>query len=64
MSDAVRIDRITGRPLQRILQPARPIDIHGIALDNGRAKSLLDWEPTIALEDGLERTWEWHQQQA
>jgi UDP-glucose 4-epimerase len=59
-----RIDRITGRPLQRVFQPARPIDIRSIALDNSRAKALFDWEPAVDLEDGLERTWEWHQQQA
>jgi UDP-glucose 4-epimerase len=59
-----RIDRITGRPLQRVMQPARPIDIRSIALDNARARTLFDWAPAVELDEGLERTWEWHQRQA
>jgi UDP-glucose 4-epimerase len=59
-----RIDRVTGKPLQRVLQPARAIDIRSIALDNTRARTLLDWSPTVALDDGLQRSWEWRRRQA
>ncbi|WP_166209514.1 NAD-dependent epimerase/dehydratase family protein [Cognatiluteimonas telluris] len=59
-----RIDAVTRRPLQRVFQPARSIDIRTIALDNSRARTWLQWSPTVALEDGLERTWDWHQRQA
>lgn len=59
-----RIDCVTGKPLQRVFQPARTIDIRSIALDNTRARTLLDWTPTVGLEDGLERSWAWRQRQA
>lgn len=58
-----RIDRVTGKPLQRVFQPARAIDIRSIALDNTRARTLLDWSPTVDLDDGLKRSWAWRQQQ-
>lgn len=58
------IDSVTGRPLQRVFQPARAIDIRSIALDNTRARTLLAWTPMVGLDEGLERAWAWRQQQA
>jgi nucleoside-diphosphate-sugar epimerase len=56
-----RIDRVMSKPLQRLAQPARRIDIRSIALANSWAKALFEWSPTAELEDGLQRTWSWCQ---
>ena len=58
-----RIDRVTGKPLRRIFEPARPIDIRSIALDNSRARTLLGWTPQVGLDEGLAQTWAWRQRQ-
>jgi len=36
--------------------PARPIEIMVLVGDNGKANQLLDWSPTVSLEDGLTKT--------
>jgi UDP-glucose 4-epimerase len=38
---------------------ARSVDAPRIVLDIGRARHWLDWSPTVGLEDGLRRTWNW-----
>ena len=51
------IDRISGRPLQRLALPARAGDVQANVLDNRRARQWLDWAPNTALDEGLRRTW-------
>lgn len=53
------IDRVTGRPLTRLYKPARSVDLHSITLDTVSARTHLLWEPTITLNEGLQRTWQW-----
>lgn len=53
------IDRVTGRPLQRILAARRAVDVHRLELDCAAIKDAFGWQPTIRLGDGLERTWRW-----
>lgn len=55
------VDRVTGKPLQRVFEPARSSDIRVISLDNACAKALLQWAPAVTLADGLSRTWAWRQ---
>lgn len=38
-------------------EPARTGELERIALNAARAREILDWEPTVALPDGLSRTW-------
>jgi UDP-glucose 4-epimerase len=40
-------------------EPARAGDVLHSVLDPGRARALLGWQPTVALEDGVRRTWTW-----
>ena len=53
------IDAITGKPLSRDFQPRRLVDVHAIVPDNTAARRAFDWQPAIALEPGLRRTWQW-----
>jgi GDP-D-mannose 3',5'-epimerase len=36
-----------------------PMGVRGRNSDNSKLKSVLDWEPEISLEDGLDRTYRW-----
>lgn len=54
-----RIDAVTGRPLQRIHQPARRVDIRSITADTTAARATFDWHPATTLDEGLRRTWQW-----
>lgn len=40
--------------------PPRPGEVHRIALDPGRARHVLGWQPQVPLAEGLRRTMEWH----
>ena len=37
--------------------PARPYDVPVNILDNHMAKQLLDWEPNISIDEGIEKTY-------
>lgn len=37
----------------------RKLDVPINCLDISRAKNQLDWEPTVSIEEGIHRTWEW-----
>jgi nucleoside-diphosphate-sugar epimerase len=39
--------------------PNRPTEIWRMYADNTRAREILDWQPSINLEEGLKRTIEW-----
>jgi UDP-glucose 4-epimerase len=54
-----RIDAVTGRPLQRLYQPPRRVDIRSITADTTAARATFDWHPATTLEEGLHRTWQW-----
>jgi UDP-glucose 4-epimerase len=43
--------------------PARPGEQRRSVLDAGRAKALLGWTPTTALDDGLPRTFAWFERE-
>jgi dTDP-glucose 4,6-dehydratase len=38
----------------------RPKDVETLISDNTKAREILDWKPTIAFEDGIQRTIEWY----
>jgi UDP-glucose 4-epimerase len=46
------------------LAPPRPGDLARSALDPGRARRELGWEPLVALEDGVARTGDWFRARA
>ncbi|MBI4241946.1 MAG: NAD-dependent epimerase/dehydratase family protein [Candidatus Rokubacteria bacterium] len=62
IKDVVKtILRLVGHePRQLVFDPTKPVGVLSRALDNRRAKQLLDWEPRYDLHEGLRRTIEWY----
>jgi UDP-glucose 4-epimerase len=57
------VEGVTGRPVKRTYRPARAIDVRSIVLDISRLETRLSWTPQVALEEGVEESWEWLSQQ-
>jgi len=61
---AVRIARSIGRPdLEPEFEAPRPGDVLRLCADSRRARALLDWQPTVGLEEGCRRLVAWHREQ-
>lgn len=54
-----RIDVVTGRPLRRVYQPTRRVDIRSITANTDAARTTFAWTPAVGLDDGLRLTWQW-----
>lgn len=54
-----RVEQATGRRLLVAERPARGTDVHAIVLDSARLHDATGWAPDTALEQGLQRTWDW-----
>jgi nucleoside-diphosphate-sugar epimerase len=54
------LGRISGKPLKARYDPPRDGDIRDSQADISRARAVLGYEPTVALEEGLQRTFEWY----
>lgn len=54
-----RMERVLKRPVERRYSPGRPFDVPVSVLDISRAIDELGWEPTVTLDDGLQRTLSW-----
>lgn len=54
-----RISSVTGRPIERRIQPERRVDIRCIRVDSRNARSTFGWSPATTLEQGLQQTWQW-----
>lgn len=55
-----RIDAVTGKPILRIHEPARRVDVRSILADTGAARAAFGWTPNTPLDEGLQRTWQWY----
>jgi GDP-D-mannose 3', 5'-epimerase len=53
------VEEIAGVRLERVYKLEAPTGVNGRNSDNGRVKSLLGWEPSTRLKDGLALTYEW-----
>jgi UDP-glucose 4-epimerase len=53
------IARVAGRPLHPAFLPARDGDVRHSLADLDRAARVLGYRPTVNLEEGMRRTWEW-----
>ncbi len=53
---AETIGRILGQPVEKQFAPTRAGDIRDSWAHIGRAREALSWEPSVGLEDGLQRT--------
>jgi UDP-glucose 4-epimerase len=55
-------EHVVGHTVARDYVPARPGEVHRIALDAEKARRELGWRPTVSLEDGLAGTLAWVRQ--
>jgi UDP-glucose 4-epimerase len=55
---------VSGRDSQVERAPARPGELLRSAVGYRRATEILDWQPAVALADGLRQTYEWLAQEA
>lgn len=53
------IEKVSGRKIQREYVHQRQGDVFKNVLDNTRAKSIYNWQPQTAFQEGLTSTWEW-----
>jgi UDP-glucose 4-epimerase len=56
------LQRIIGFKPEPKFAPLRPGEIKRIYLSGRKAKQVLDWQPTVSVEEGLARTVKWLQQ--
>ena len=53
------IERISDRRPEVEYKPRRMFDVQRITLDITRARRTFQWAPTVSLEDGVRRHWQW-----
>ena len=57
------LSRIAGKDLSMRHDLTKPQGVRGRNSDNTRLRQVLDWEPSVALQDGLAVTYRWIEQQ-
>jgi UDP-glucose 4-epimerase len=50
---------ILGSPLVVERLPGRDFDVREVVLDITRAQTVFSWFPSVSLDEGLKRTWQW-----
>lgn len=58
-----KISEIIGKTGENELAPKRPGELERNVLNIEKAKSKLDWEPLVSLNEGLRKTYEWQKTQ-
>ena len=65
LSHAIEIlEAISGLKLRVRVVPHSPGDVFRTSADSRRIRDALGWEPSVTLEDGLRRQWEWAKSRA
>jgi GDP-D-mannose 3',5'-epimerase len=57
------VAKIAGKRIRKAHDLTKPQGVRGRNSDNTRLRSLLNWEPSISLEDGLALTYRWIEKQ-
>jgi len=57
------LEKITGKKADIISHPRHPADMLTNQADVSKAKTLLDWEPQVSLEQGIKNVVEWYIQE-
>lgn len=57
------LERNIGNRAEIVNHPRHPADMLTNQADVSKAKSLLDWEPQVTLEEGIEKLVQWYQQE-
>lgn len=61
LTDFIHIyEELIGKEAVTRVVPAPPTEPRITYCDNTRARQLLDFKPTVQIEEGLARTWEWY----
>jgi UDP-glucose 4-epimerase len=53
------VQRTCNKPLKVDYRAGRHADVRAVILDTQKVRQYLDWQPSISLEDGIIRTWQW-----
>jgi UDP-glucose 4-epimerase len=53
------VEKVTGRPVRRTYGPPREGDVRDSQASLERAEALLDYRPSVTVEEGLRKTWRW-----
>jgi GDP-D-mannose 3',5'-epimerase len=53
------VARIAGKKIRKRYDVSKPQGVRGRNSDNTRLREVLDWEPAISLEEGLDSTYHW-----
>lgn len=56
------IGKIVDKPVSIAYHEGRNFDIRRVVLDNTNAGRFLNWKPKVDLKDGIEKTWQWVQE--
>jgi UDP-glucose 4-epimerase len=56
------LERAAGAAAERKFEPLRTGELRASALDSSRIRDALGWEPEVALDDGLARTFAWYRE--
>jgi GDP-D-mannose 3',5'-epimerase len=56
---AMKARRIAHKKIRKRYDISKPQGVRGRNSDNSRLRQVLNWEPSISLEAGLEKTYEW-----
>jgi nucleoside-diphosphate-sugar epimerase len=63
LMDVLRLtERLTGETAQIVTRPAHPADVRATWANIGKARELLGWSPTVALNDGIANVVDWYRQ--
>lgn len=57
------VEQIAGVTLRRIYKPEAPKGVNGRNSDNTKMRQNFGWEPSIRLQDGMAKTYEWIEKQ-
>lgn len=57
-----RIIEISGKAIEPLFDPSKPVGPLSRTAAVTKAKALLDWQPKVGLDEGLERTFRWVEQ--
>ena len=57
------LEKKIGKQAEIVYHTKHPADMYTNQADVSKAKSLLDWEPKVSLEDGIEKLVDWYQRE-
>lgn len=53
------VEGVTGKPLERLRQSPRSVDVREIVLDTRRFRDAFGCSPAVGIEQGIRNTWDW-----